>query len=163
MIGNAIVVTSPNGRKLEGFINGADLLPGSIMEVDPTVPIDEAMRVTYRVATPGADGGDPNGPMIVLDMNMIAGGDADRAYTDGDWGQLWCPNIGDVMNVRVSAPGTGTGDTLAFGALLIVDNGTGNLIATTGSPVSQPFIVHEEETDDLTSTGTLVTAQFSGY
>ena len=37
----------------------------------------------------------------------------------------------------------GTGDSHAIGDRFIVDNGTGKLIATTGTPESEPFILME--------------------
>lgn len=162
--GSLIVLVSHAGRKIEGTIEGDDLLPGSIMEIKPGTAEDADGRLTYRVATPGADGGFPNGPLFVLDINFLAGGTADTPYATGTRGFLWAPSEGDELNVRVSAPGTGTGDLIAAGTPLIIDNGTGNLIETTGTPDCEPFITMEavEYPDDLESTGTLVLCQFTG-
>ena len=51
--------------------------------------------------------------------------------------------IGDVA---------GTGDDHAFGDILMVDDGTGELIATTGTPESEPFMLMEVITDPTADT-----------
>lgn len=55
----------------------------------------------------------------------------------------------------------GTADDHALGELLMVDNGTGKLIATTGTPECEPFVLLEAVTDPVADT--LAWTMFSGY
>lgn len=159
--GNAIVLSSPFGRKVEGTVFGSGVLPGMIMQIKAGESEDGTGRLTYEVATPGGDGQRPLGPLYVADLDFLTGGTQDTPYIDGSRITMLCPHHGDELNVRVSAAGTGTGDGYAVGQPFIIDNGTGNLIATTGTPDAEPFMAIED-IDDVVAGGTLVACVYAG-
>lgn len=159
--GNAIVLSSPFGRKVEGTIFGSGVLPGMIVQIKAGESEDGQGRLTYEKATPGGDGQRPLGPLYVVDLDFLQGGNADTEYADGAHVFLWCPHHGDELNVRVSAPGTGTSDNYAVGQPFIIDNSTGMLIATTGTPDAEPFMAIED-IDDVVAGGTLVACVYAG-
>ena len=57
---------------------------------------------------------------------------------------------------------SGTGDTFNIGDLMMVDDGTGKLLASSGSPESEPFIMLETEATALTE-DELKHVYFTGY
>lgn len=157
---NIIVSDDPKGRILQGYVDGTPL-PGTIMQIKAaTDPVGN--RFTFEAYNRDADGNRPQGPIMVLLEDAISGKTKDDAYVDGDPCRVYCPLPGDMLNVRWSASGTGTGDAVAIGDLAIVNDGDGLLIDTTGSPESEPFVALEA-VSDVTSTGTLVWSMFTGY
>lgn len=157
--GNEILVTAqPRGRFLEGIISGTPS-PGTVMQIkEATEPVGG--RHTWEVYDAAADG---NQRLIaVLLQDTLQGKIATDAYEDGDRCFLYCPLPGDDMNMLVTASGTSTGDSQAIGDLYIVEDGTGMLIATTGTPEAEPFVCLET-VSDVTAAGTLVWCMFTGY
>jgi hypothetical protein len=159
--GNCIVVESnPRGKFCEGIVSGTPY-PGTIMQIKAaTEPVGG--RFTYEAYNRDADGNRPQGPLYILREDMLQGKAATAAYADGDRCFLYCPLAGDELNVLVSAAGTSTGDSKAIGDLLIVNDGDGTCVSTTGGPESEPFVVMETVAD-VTSTGTLVWVRYTGY
>jgi len=157
--GNEILISAvPNGRFLEGLIDGTPK-PGTVMQVKAaTEPVSG--RHTWEVYNRDADGDRPQGPIAVLLPDQLQGKLATDAYVTGTRGFLYAPIAGDEVNMLL-ADVAGTGDDHAIGELLIVDDGTGLLIATTGTPESEPFVVMETITDPTTDT--LVHCMFTGY
>lgn len=155
--GNEIVLTA-KGRFMEGIISGTPL-PGTIMQLKAATALVGG-RPTYEVFNGSADG--ERTAIYVLDRDWGQGKTVDNAYVDGQRGFLYAPAMGDELNVRVSAAGTGTGDAIAIGDKFIVDDGTGLLVATTGGPEAEPFQAMESESD-VTSTGTLIHCVYTGY
>lgn len=166
MIGNEIIVSAPDpaprGTYLEGKINGA-VLPGTIMQVKAGSTPDSTGRLEYEVYNASADG--EQRPIIVLLNVPELGQGVNDAYVSGARGKLYMPVPSELLNVRVAAPGTGTGDATAVGDLFIVDDGTGVLIDTTGGPESEPFQCEDAVSDVVNSAagGTLVGCRFTGY
>ncbi len=158
--GNAIVLHSDYGRKLEGYVSGTPK-PGTVMQLKAGTAA-KGGRFTYEVYNRDADGDRPKGPLFILDIDYYQGKTKDDAYVDGSRCFLWVPLPGDEFNMLVAKAGTGTGDAIAIGDQFIVNNGDGLLIATTGSVESEPFISLEAVTD-VTATGTLVHVQYTGY
>lgn len=157
---NTIVITAaPAGRFLEGTIDGTPL-PGVMMEIVPGTALDARGRQLWRPFDGTADG--ERGLVVILRENYFLGKGVEDAYADGDACYLYCPIPGDELMVRVSQPGTGTGDSVASGDKLIVNKGDGTFIPTTGAPESEPFQV-EEGVDDVTSGGTLVLCFYTGH
>lgn len=151
-----VLATEPQGVFLEGTIVGTPL-PGTVMEIVPaTEPVNG--RFSWRVATPGADGA--RMPIVVLMADSPQGKTVSDAYVTGTRGFLYAPAMGETLNMLV-ADASGTGDTHAIGDLFIVDNTTGKLIATTGSPESEPFKCTETTTNVLTDE--LLECQYTGY
>ena len=151
-----VLATEPQGVFLEGTIVGTPL-PGTVMEIVPaTEPVNG--RFSWRVATPGADGN--RMPIVVLLADSLQGKVVTDAYVTGTRGFLYAPAMGETLNMILQDV-AGTADDHAIGDLLIVDNGTGELIATTGTPESEPFKVLETVTDPTTDSR--VECQYTGY
>lgn len=157
--GNEIVVSNePRGRFMEGIVSGTPS-PGTVMQIKAaTEPIGG--RLTWEAYNADADG--DQRLMAVLLPDWLQGKVNTDAYADGDRCFLYCPLPGDELNMLVSAAGTGTGDAMAIGNLLIVNDGDGLLIATTGTPESEPFIVLETVAD-VAAAGTLTHVMFTGF
>jgi hypothetical protein len=111
------------------------------MQIDPTVAI-KGGRHTYKLQTPGADGALHKGPLFVLEADHLQGKTCNDAYAAGDRCFLYCPLPGEEVNVLL-ADVAGTGDVHAAGEELILQNATGQLIATTGTPAERPFMLLE--------------------
>lgn len=158
MRGNRIVVKGHAPFNFEGIVQGA-LKPGTVVQIDPTVPLVNGQQ-SVKVYTRGADGNRPAGPLIVLVEDIGQGKTADQAYNDGDQCFGYIPRPGDELNVLLKDI-AGTADDHAAGQVLIVDDTTGKLIATTGTPQSEPFMMLETITDPVADT--LGWAVYSGY
>lgn len=158
-LGNEIIISAnPRGRFLEGIISGTPK-PGTCMQLKAaTEPVGGAF--TYEVYDSSADG--EQRPVIVLLADQLQGKTASDAYTDGQRGFLYMPAPGEELNMLVSAAGTGTGDSKAIGDLLMINDGDGLLIATTGSPESECFQVLETLTD-VVAAGTLTRVMYTGH
>ena len=158
-LGNEIIVsTDSRGRRVEGIIDGTPK-PGTIMQIKAaTEPIGG--RFTYEVYDADADGNQR--AICVLLADSLQGKTATQAYVDEDRCFLYYPMMGDELNVLVTAAGTGTGDSVAIGDLLIVEDGTGLCIATSSGEESEPFQVLETDAD-LPSAGELIHVLYTGY
>lgn len=156
--GNEIVVSAePKGRYEEGTLTGV-MKPGTVVQIDVSEGIDANGRFTWEPYTPGTDG---NQRMIAVLVNdYLAGKLATDAYADGDHGLVYIPLPGEQLNMLLQDV-AGTADDHTFGELLIVDNSTGKLIATTGTPESEPFMLLETITDPTADT--LAHCIFTGY
>lgn len=162
--GNNIIVTAnPMGVFMECTVVGTPK-PGTIMTPVPgTAPVNG--RFSYEPAGTtatvfmSADG--DRIPIAVLLPDQLQGKIATDAYVTGTRGFLYFPEPGDEINVLFMDDGSGTSDDLAIGDLLIVDDGTGKLIKTTGSPQSEPFTCLEAVTDPTADQ--LVWAMYNGH
>lgn len=157
--GNNIIVTSdPKGRFEEGPILTAEK-PGTICERLPSTALVGG-RFTYRVYQPGTDGEQPKGAFWVLLADWMQGKSATDAYAAGDRGFFYSPEPGDELNLLL-ANIAGTADDHAIGEMLMVDTGTGKLIATTGSPETEVAQLQETVTDPTADQ--LVWVQWTGH
>jgi hypothetical protein len=150
--GNEIVVNAdPLGRFMEGYI-GAGLTPkpGTIMQLQPATAL-QGGRHTFELYNADADGGNPKGPWYVLLPDHLQGKGPTDAYAAGDRAFFYTPLPGDELNLLV-ANLAGTADDHAVGEILIVDDGTGLLIVTTGSPETEVAILLEAITDPTADT-----------
>lgn len=156
--GNEIIVSAnPRGVFLEGTLSGA-LKPGTVVQIDVSEGIDSNGNFSWEAYNADADG---NRRMIaVLLPDTLRGKLATEAYTSGDHCFVYVPAPGEQLNMLI-ADVAGTADDHAFGELLIVDDGTGKLIATTGTPESEPFMLLEAITDPTTDT--LAHCIYTGY
>lgn len=154
---NTIVLSgAPAGRFIEGILNTATK-PGFAMEIDAAVEPTDGNRHTWQ-AFSGSQG-ERKLIAILLEAELVGYGCEDE-ITDAWKVRMYCPIPGDELLVRVSASGTGTGDSLAIGDKLILASG-GTFIKTTGSPEAEPFEVMET-IDDVTASGDLVHCIFTG-
>lgn len=132
--GNTIIVSAdPKGVFMEGVVSGTPK-PGTIMEISSFTMVGG--RFTWRAYQPGTDG--ERRLIAVLLEDNLQGKTPTDAYVDGTRCFLYCPIAGEELNCLL-ADVAGTGDAHTAGETLIVDTGTGKLIATTGSPESEPF------------------------
>lgn len=160
MKGRTILIsTEPKGRNYEGTISGTPK-PGTVMQIDASAGLNSNGNFTFEVYNADADGGRPKGPIFVLLENKNLGGLASTAYANGDHGFLYVPLPGDELNMLLQDVG-GTADDHALGEVLIIDDGTGKLIATTGTPETEPFFLMEAVTDPVADT--LAHCLFTGY
>lgn len=136
---NKIVLSGqPMGRFLEGIVSGTPK-PGQMLQIKAaTEPVGG--RHTWEVFNGAADG-EQTLVAILCENDFLGKGPTD-AYADGERCKLYCPIPGDELQVLLENI-AGTGDYFAIGDKLMVNDGTGKFIATTGSPESEPFIVLE--------------------
>lgn len=154
--GNDIIVSNnPRGRREEIIISGTPK-PGTVMTVT-TAALSNG-RFTMEAYNRDADGN--RAPIAVLLADELRGILQTTAYASGDRGFVYYPLPGDDLNMLV-ANIAGTGDAFTIGDYMIVDDGTGKLIATTGSPESEPFQIME--TVAALTADTLLWCKFTGY
>ena len=161
MKGNQVLLASnPRGVFMEGPVSGTPK-PGTIMQIKAATSLVNG-RPTWEAYDRTADGNRPQGPLAVLLEDQLQGKIYSDAYTSGANCFLYVPVAGEELNLLVSAAGTSTGDSVAIGDLFIVDDGTGYLVATTGSPESEPFM-SMEALSDVVATGTMCHCIYTGY
>jgi hypothetical protein len=159
--GNQIIVTSePKGQFRTVFIAaGQTPKPGTILQLDPSVALQSGL-FTAKIYDRAADGDRPAGPICVLLDDPLQGKLTSTAYAAGEIAKVYHPLPGDELNCLLLDV-AGTADDHALGEILMVDDGTGKLIATTGTPQSAPFQLNEAITDPVADTLAWVT--FGGY
>jgi len=139
-LGKSIILASnPRGIFLEGISTGV-ALPGHCMQLDAAVEPIEG-RYTWEVFNGAADG--ERNLIVVAIESKLNGGTNSTAYAAGDRIFMYVPAIGEQLNVLVQA----SAGALAIGQKMIVDDGTGELILTTGTPEAEPFICMETASD----------------
>ena len=145
--GNGIIVSAePRGRFVEGIIaSGETPKPGTIMQIKIATALVGG-RWTWEMYNADADGGRPKGPFIVLLPDDLQGKAATVAYAAGDRCFGYIPLAGDELNLLIGDV-SGTGDDHTKGEMLIVDDTTGELIATTGTPETEVAMLLETLTD----------------
>ena len=164
--GNEICVNGefPKARFMS-YINGTggDLYPGTICQIDYSTALVGGKH-TCVVYNADIDGGRPKGPIIIaLDtMGKLIG----RLMTDpipsGEIFQGVTPLPGEEYNLMISDADTGTStNDVAIGTTMIVRDGFGTLIATTGSPENEVAIT-QEAVNNL-SGNTLGWCRWTGY
>ena len=155
--GNEIVVTSPPGGRFdEGTILGTPK-PGTCMQVAAGIePVGG--RFSYEVYNSNADG--EQRPVCVLLPDHLQGKTAADAYSNGTRGFLYFPREGEELNMRV-ADIVGTTDDHTIGEILMIDDGTGLLVTTTGSPESEAFQVLETKADPVADS--LLLCRYTGH
>lgn len=161
MKGNEILISAePNGRFIEGFVYGTPK-PGTCMQIKAATEMVGG-RFTWEAFNADADG---NQRLVaVLLPDALRGKLYSEAYVSGDRCFLYCPLPGDELNMLVTDINTGTSDTFAIGDLLMIDDGTGKLIDTTGTPESESFICLETYADPTsTQTDFWLHCMFTGY
>lgn len=159
--GNEIVVTSePGGQFTEGFVkSGETHYPGMVVQRDASVALVGG-RHTYKIYDRDADGDQPAGAFWVV-TNLL-GALVGQGVTVGitDRAMYYSPEAGEELNLLVGNL-AGTGDDHALGEILMVDDGTGKLVVTTGSPETEVAQLLEVITDPTADT--LAWCQWSGH
>ena len=163
--GNSILVTAPDHPKgvfNEGYVaTGQTHYPGMIVQRDPTVAL-KGGRPTFKIYDRAADGDQPAGAFWVVTekMNTLQGKTMSDSYAAGDRIEVYSPLPGEELNLLVGNL-AGTGDDHAAGEILMVDDGTGKLIATTGTPETEVALLLESITDPTADT--LAWCEWSGH
>ncbi len=159
--GNGIIVSmSPRGVFEECYISGTPK-PGTCMEIKTGVAI-RGGRWTYEAAGTTAANSTYSGmaadgnrlPIAVLCSAIESvspsnpGGINSTAYADGDRGMVYFPVPGEELNMILKdESGTGADQDFIPGTKLIVDDGTGKLLASQSTPEAEPFLCLETVTD----------------
>lgn len=169
--GNEIIVTAnPKGHFEEVIVDGTPK-PGTVMVIKPgqtaTSLSSQGGRWEYEpagtTAASGAMGMGADGnrvPIAVLLEDHLQGRLATTAYVDGDRARVYYPIMGEELNM-LKLDVSGTADDFAVGTPLIVDDGTGQVLISSGSPEAEPFISLEVLTDPTADQ--LVWCKFTGY
>ena len=156
--GNEILLSAnPRGVFLEGYVNAA-LQPGIVCQIDVSEGLGDDGRADWEAYNTAADG--EQRLIAVLLPDQLKGKLATDAYASGDRCFLYVPCPGEELNMLLLDI-AGTGDDFAFGDILMVNDGDGKLIATTGSPESEPFQLMEVVTDPVADT--LAHCIYTGY
>lgn len=165
MFGNRIIVSSePRGRLYSGPVTGTPR-PGVIMQIDISEGINADGNFTWEVFTQ-SDGVRPAGPFGILlpqkerGVAVTVSTSLFAAYTSGDECEVYVPVAGEQFNLEFQNQ-SGTADDVAFGDVFIIDSGTGQLLATTGSPETEPFMSLEAYTDPAADK--LIHVIYTGY
>jgi len=160
--GNNIIISEvERGTRSEGTLkSGITPKPGTILQIDASAGTGDDGRFTFELFDADADGGRPKGPLYVLLEDKARGRNQTTAYADGDRCFVYCPAPGEELNLLI-ADVAGTGDDHSAGEMLIIDDTTGKLIATTGTPETEPFMLLEAITDPTSDT--LAHCIYTGY
>jgi hypothetical protein len=166
MKGSRIIVTSrPRGVFEEVVITGTPK-PGTVMEIKPaTEPVGNVFNY-QAYGTQAASGGkfvtndgDRKAIAILLE-NDQEGKTYDDAYAANDRGKVYYPAPGETFNMIFQVQ-SGTGDTFAIGDEMMVDDGTGKLIAADSDAEAHPFTCLETE-DTALAADELKWVRFNG-
>lgn len=137
---NTIIVSQePRGRMFDGYVSGTPK-PGTVMQ--QTSAAEVGGLGTYEAFNRAADGSRALGPLIVLLEDHLQGKGINDAYETGKLGHFYVPETGDEL-LMILLDVSGTGDAHTILEELMVDDGTGKLVAVTGTPDQVPFILKE--------------------
>lgn len=152
-----VVNPDPQGRFLDAYINGTPK-PGTFMQIKAAVePVGGLFQWTAYAS--GTNGNRSAGPLGILLPDTLQGMTVDGTYVTGALGKIYIPLPGDDLLCLVkNAAGT---DTFAIGDLMMIENATGLLLATTGSPQSTPIIIGETVAATAWAADTLVYCWFN--
>jgi len=155
--GNKTIVTAHPRGVFEEIIVVGTPKPGVIMNIlGATAP--RGGRNSYEpagtTAAAGSKGMSADGDRIPIGVLLSCldhtacppGRTADDAYVTGERGALYWPVNGEELNM-IFQNASGTADDVTVGDKLIVDDGTGKLLVSTGSPEAEPFESREAITD----------------
>lgn len=143
---NQIIVNlEPRGVFQEGYIVGA-LKPGTIVQRVAGTAIDDTGRHQWQVYDGTIDGSQAGWGVLLADK--LQGRTTSDAYATGDRCRVYIPHAGDELNV-LKGDVSGTADDFAVGDKLVIDDGTGKVVLTTGTGAGQqePFTCLEAITD----------------
>ncbi len=158
-LGNNIVVSGRGlGLRKEGTTRLASL-PGTMMQIDVS---EAAVNNRFQWEPYDQSFNAQMGLVAILLPDRMQGKIVTDAYTALDRCFLYCPLNGEEMNVLLHNV-TGTADDVVLGDRLIVVDGEGTFITTTGTAAdkSEPFVALEAITDPTADQ--LIHVMFTGY
>ncbi len=159
--GNEIIVTAdPKGQFETGYLDSAGY-PGMIYQKNYATALIGG-RHTFTVYNRDADGNMPAGSYWVLTnlLQAMIGALATAEIAAGEQAMFYSPRAGEEINLLLENI-AGTGDDHAVGEILMVNDGTGKLIATTGTPESECAALKEAVTDPTADQ--LVWCEWTGH
>ena len=141
------IVLKGNGHFIEGVLaSGQTPKPGQCISLKSDGK--------YEAWNGAADG--ERDEVIVLCENVNLGQLPTEAYADGARFVAYIPVPGDELQVLVVS-----GENIAIGDKLIIDDGTGKCLETTGSPEMEPF--KALEAPGALGADALVRVRFTGH
>lgn len=143
------------GKAFDGYIYGTPK-PGVAMTIK--TPFYQGNLHLWEPYNRDADG--DRAEIAILLEDEMQGKTYNDAYVDGNIGKLYFPQMGEMFNMWYQNA-VGTGDDVAAGQYMILDDGTGQLLTTTGSPQSEPFKALEAVVDPTADV--LIPVMFTGY
>jgi hypothetical protein len=153
---NTIIVSSPPRGVIEEVLISGTPKPGTCMTVlAATEPV--AGKFTYEAYNRDADG--DRAEVAVLLEDELQGLLVTTAYVAATQARVYFPAPGELLQMLM-ANIAGTGDAFAIGDYFIIDDSTGKLIDTTGSPEIESFVCME--TQAAITSDTLVLCRFTG-
>lgn len=156
-----IVTANPKGTFEEGIISGTGIYPGSVLTMKAGVAMADDGAFTWEAFNGDAADGERFPIAIATELLKVLVGDTkEDAFADGERVMLYFPAMGELFMMRFKNV-SGTADDYTIGQRLIVDDTTGELIATTGSPESEPFQCCQTVTDPTAAFWGLV--RYTGY
>jgi hypothetical protein len=162
-IGNRIIMSPyPLGRVERIIISGTPK-PGQWMGIKGSVaPVggnpSQAGRFTYEpagvTAAAGSKGMAADGNTGAYAILLAPGetvesppiGSKDVAYADGDSAAVYWPTNGDLLNCLFQNA-AGTADDVTVGDKMIIDDGTGKVLVSTGTVECEPLEARDALTD----------------
>ena len=154
--GTVIVSNDPRGRQQEVLIAGTPK-PGTCMTLEAgTEPVNGIF--TFEAFNRSADG--EQALVGVLLEDELQGNDITTAYVAATQGRIYFPLPGDILQMLLLNI-AGTSDSFSIGEYLIINDGDGKLITTTGSPEMESFYVLE--TIAAITADTIVLCQYTGH
>ena len=152
--GVIIVSSNPLGR-FDECIFDASVKPGQCVTLKAdTEPV--AGKFTYEPYNRAGSG--DRAPVAVVLENELMGKGVDQAWNEGEQGRIYFPAEGEFLQMLAKNV-AGTGDAFAIGDQFMIEDGTGKLVAATGSD-SEPFECLETQagiTED-----TLILCKYTG-
>lgn len=142
--GEVIIVTpEPRGNFREEIHVGTSL-PGTCVTVlAATEPVNG--KFSYEPYNTDADGAQSE--VCVLLEDELQGSLVTTAYATGVTARHYWPQAGDLLQMLV-ANVSGTPDNFQIGDLMMIEDGTGKLLITTGSVEMESFKIMETVGDD---------------
>lgn len=153
---NVIVVSSPPRGVVEEVLLSGTPSPGTCLSVlAATEPVNG--KFTYELWNRGADG--DNGEIAILLEDELQGKIVTAAYVTGTLARVYFPANGELLQMLYKNE-SGTSDSFAIGDIMMVDDGTGKIIATTGTPEVEAFTCMETQAG--ITVDTLVLSRYNG-
>lgn len=146
---------SPSGVFREGIVKSANTFyPGMVVQRDPTVALVEGVP-TYKIYDSDADGGRPKGALWVVTetLQIEQGKNITDSIAAGERVMCYSPRAGEELNLLLGdVAGTGSASDFDAGDILIVDDGTGVLIFSSGTPETEVAMMLESIADMTANT-----------
>ena len=148
MKGTSIIVSAhPEGTFDEGLLNGT-VFPGTVMEMDDTIPaVGRAFtwQVYGKAAADGGQGVTDHGDRKVVAVTIESPGEGktyDFLYPNGSRLALYFPKKGELLNMRIIGS-----SSYIIGSELMINNGSGQLLLRDADAEAHPFTSLEAADD----------------